>query len=156
MLHLGVRARVVLDESQVGRVVARRPEPGVPSEPTTSVLDEPRLNLQTEATDSVDGVWRPASRDLAAELPPVLAELSERIGPVERVAYNLDAWDAVPRKIVIDGATVRMAGFHSLAADTVHMIGARRRLVLTVVPADAGDHAASTADSLPTSNGTPS
>ena len=123
------------------------------SEAHTAVLDGPRLDLQAGASDSVDGVWRPASRDLAAELPSVLAELSERIGPVERVAYNLDAWDTVPRKIVIDGATVRMAGFHSLAADTVHMIGARRRLVLTVMPADAP---APTADFLPTSNGTPS
>jgi hypothetical protein len=113
-----------------------------------SVLDRPRLDLTPEA--SADGTWRPGSRDLAAELPAVLAELSERIGPVERVAYNLDAWDAVPRKIAIDGAMVRMAGFHSLAADTVHMIGAQHRLVLTVVPPDTDDHA----DTLPTSNGT--
>ena len=124
------------------------------SEAHTSVLDGPRLDLQAKATDSVDGVWRPASRDLAAELPTVVAELAERIGPVERVAYNLDAWDPVPRKIVVDGATVRMAGFHSLAADTVHMIGARHRLVLTVEPPEA---ASPTADSAPsTGNGTPS
>lgn len=123
------------------------------SEAHTAVLDGPRLDLQAGATDSADGVWRPASRDLAAELPAVLAELSERIGPVERVAYNLDAWDTVPRKIVIDGATVRMAGFHSLAADTVHMIGARHRLVLTVAPAEA---AGPTTESSTTANGTPS
>ncbi len=117
------------------------------SEPSTAVLDRPRLNLKPEssAAGSVDGAWWPGSRDLPAELPAVMAELANRIGPVERVAYNLDAWAAVPRKISINGETVRMAGFHSLDRDTVHMIGARRRLVLTVVPPDADEQTAAAA-----------
>jgi Family of unknown function (DUF5994) len=115
----------------------------VSSEPSTSATDR-RLTLKpdAEATGSVDGAWWPGSRDLAAELPAVTAEVSTRLGPVERVAYNIDAWDAAPRKIKIGDATVRMAAFHSLAFDTVQLIGARRRLILLVVPPDTDEQTA--------------
>ena len=113
------------------------------SEPSTSTTsttspDSPRLSLQPDASSTgfVDGAWWPRSRDFAAELPTVVAELSTRLGPVERVAYNLDAWPTTPRKIRVGGALVRMGGFHSLDADTVQMIGAHRRLVLLVIPPD--------------------
>lgn len=117
------------------------------SEASTSVTDRARLNLKPDAaaTGSVDGAWWPASRDLAAELPAVMAEASTRLGPVERVAYNIGAWATVPRKLRIDDATVRMAGFHSLDPDTVQLIGARRRLTLLVVPPDTDEQ---TADSV--------
>ena len=146
MLHLGGRARVVLDEVP-GRA-ARRASTGarVSSEPSTSrtSTDPPRLNVQPDAsaTGFVDGAWWPRSRDFAAELPSVVAELSTLLGPVERVAYNLDAWPTTPYKIRIGGAVVRMGGFHSLDADIVEMIGAHRRLVLLVVPPETEQQAA--------------
>ena len=114
------------------------------SEPSTSSTDRPRLSLKPDdaATGAVDGAWWPGSRDLVAELPAVTAEAATRLGPVERVVYNIDAWAAAPRKIRIADATVRMAGFHSLDADTVHLIGARRRLVLLVVPPETDEQTA--------------
>jgi hypothetical protein len=116
----------------------------VSSEPSTSLVDGQRLTLKPDdaATGAVDGAWWPGSRDLVAELPAVTAEASTRLGPVERVAYNIDAWDAAPRKIRIGDATVRMAGFHSLDFDTVQLIGARRRLILLVVPPDTEEETA--------------
>jgi hypothetical protein len=118
----------------------------VTSEPSTSSnsMGPRRLSLKpdTSATGCVDGAWWPRSRDFAAELPAVLAELSTQLGPVERVVYNLDAWPVTPRKIRIGGAVIRMAGFHSLDADTVHMIGAQHRLILLVVPPETEQRAA--------------
>jgi hypothetical protein len=113
----------------------------VSSETSTATTDRQRLNLKPDdaATGSVDGAWWPGSRDLTAELPAVTAEASARIGPVERVVYNIDAWEPVPRKIRIADATVRMAGFHSLDFDTVQLIGARRRLILLVVPPETDE-----------------
>lgn len=112
-----------------------------PSSTGTSVAESARLSLKPDGspTGSVDGAWWPGSRDLAAELPAVTAEVSTRLGPVERVVFNVDAWDAAPRKIRIEGGTVRMASFHSLDFDTVQLIGARRRLILLVVPPDTDE-----------------
>jgi hypothetical protein len=95
-----------------------------------------RLSLKPDApvTGFVDGAWWPASRDLAAELPAVVAELAERLGRVESVSYNLDAWEAGPYRIILDGEVVRMAGYRAQDHDTVDVLGARRRLTLLVVP----------------------
>jgi Family of unknown function (DUF5994) len=116
----------------------------VSSEPSTSSTDKPRLALKPDdsATGAVDGAWWPGSRDLAAELPAVTAEAATRLGPVERVVYNIDAWPGVPRKIRMADTTVRMAGFHSLDVDTVQLIGARRRLILLVVPPETDEQTA--------------
>ena len=51
----------------------------------------PRLRLKPKAerTGHVDGAWWPWSDDLTKELPDLLAVLSVRLGPIERVMYNL-------------------------------------------------------------------
>jgi hypothetical protein len=49
----------------------------------------PRLRLKPKAPRSgyVDGAWWPYSNDLLKELPDLLAVLSVRLGPIERVLY---------------------------------------------------------------------
>ena len=115
-----------------------RPEPDMTSVSSPSPLpaDVLRLNVKPDAptTGFVDGAWWPASRDLAAELPALAAELTARLGPVRSVSYHIDAWAAVPRKVTVGDATVRMAGYRSQDHDTVDVIGDRRRLTLLVVP----------------------
>jgi hypothetical protein len=100
MLHLGAKAQIVLVEMPGRAASVRRPEPDVtsasstlPASPTTD-----RLSLKPESatTGFVDGAWWPASRDLAAEVSSLIAALADRAGAVERISYNLDAWDAVP------------------------------------------------------------
>ena len=109
-------------------------------------LDVERLRLKPDAptTGVVDGGWWPASRDLAAELPDLVAAVANRLGPVERVSYNLDAWQAVPRRIRTAGRVVRMGGFRSQAPALLKVIGERRALTLLVVPpetdAEAAEH----------------
>ncbi|GHH42523.1 DUF5994 family protein [Lentzea cavernae] len=98
---------------------------------------QPRLRLEPKAlsTGYVDGAWWPRSRDLAAELPALLAVLAVRLGEIPRVSYNLTEWDTAPRQIAADGVRVRLSGFWSRPAHTVDLVaGDRRRLTLLVVP----------------------
>jgi hypothetical protein len=59
-----------------------------------------RLKLKPKAPTigSVDGAWWPRSRDLAAELPALLAVLAVRLGPIERVGYHLGDWAPTVRR----------------------------------------------------------
>lgn len=101
-----------------------------------------RLKPRGPVTGFVDGGWWPRSRDLPAELPALLAVLAVRLGPVESVSYNLDAWGPTPRRITLDGRLVRLAGFRSQHPATVDVLGAAHRLTLLVVAPDATPEAA--------------
>ncbi|HVV08335.1 DUF5994 family protein [Amycolatopsis sp.] len=110
--------------------------------PAATVIEQSRrslrLQLKPEApsTGYVDGAWWPRSRDLAAELPALLAVLAGRPGRIERVTYNLTSWQAAGRRLsMAGGADVRLEGFRSQHADTVTISGqGRQRLTLLVVP----------------------
>jgi hypothetical protein len=105
--------------------------------PVATADEQPRLRLEPKALSSgyVDGAWWPRSRDLAAELPALLAVLAVRLGAIPRVSYNLAEWDTAPRQIAADGVRVRLSGFWSRPAHTVDLVaGDRRRLALLVVP----------------------
>lgn len=109
--------------------------------PATTTVEPARQTLRLKlkpnapATGSVDGAWWPRSRDLSAELPALLAALANRLGAVERVSYNLTAWDTAPRRLDIDGRQVRLGGFHAQHPHTVDVIGSSgSRLTLLVLP----------------------
>ena len=98
-----------------------------------------RVSIRAGAGDgnsAFDGAWFPRSRDLAAELPELIAELERRDVRVERFTYSLEAWQPVPRKIVVSGRTVRTGGFRSMHALVVCLTwaGGNRRADLLVVP----------------------
>ncbi|MFF0149609.1 hypothetical protein ATK36_3584 [Amycolatopsis sulphurea] len=126
--------------------------------PSTSTVIEPprhtlRLRLKPKAptTGYVDGAWWPRSRDLAAELPALLAVLAIRPGRIERVTYNLTMWQAAARRLTIEGRTVRLEGFRSQHPGTVTVAGqGRQRLTLLVVPPETT--AASAHDTLMTAS----
>jgi uncharacterized protein DUF5994 len=119
-----------------------------------TTLERPRRRLrlklkpQPSATGYVDGGWWPRSRDLAAELPGLLAVLTVRLGPIERVSYHLTTWGPAARKIHLGGVAVRLAGDRSRNPDTVDVLGARDdtgaqpRITLLVVPPDTPAQAA--------------
>ena len=110
--------------------------------PTVPTIDRLSLKPESATPGFVDGAWWPASRDLAAEMPSLLAALGDRAGVVERVSYNIDAWNAVPRKVRVDGNVVRMGGFRSQSAATLKVLGERRTLTLLVVPPETDEQAA--------------
>jgi hypothetical protein len=98
-----------------------------------------RVSLRDGAGDGgsgFDGAWFPRSRDLAAEVPELIAELERRDVRVERFTYALDAWLPVARKIVVNGRTVRTGGFRSMNPLVVCLTwgGGLRRADLLVVP----------------------
>ena len=65
----------------------------------------PRLRLKPKAphTGYVDGAWWPHSDDLTTELPDLLAVLSVRLGPMDRVLYKLTDWAKAPAKLAAGG-----------------------------------------------------
>jgi hypothetical protein len=110
---------------------------------TTS--DEPRIEMKPagSATGYVDGGWWPRSTDPVGEFPGLIGALHSLVGQVSRVAYNLDFWAPVHRKLTVDGRVVRCEGFHTMNAHTVTAIGVdSRRVTVLVVPPDTPDDVA--------------
>ena len=100
----------------------------------------PRLRLKPKAPLSgyVDGAWWPHSDDLAAELPDLLAVLSVRLGPIDRVIYSLNEWAKAPKKLAADRGTVRLDGYRLQPVNTVEVLGLDcKKIVLLVVSPQA-------------------
>ncbi|GAB2445502.1 DUF5994 family protein [Nocardia tengchongensis] len=101
-----------------------------------------RLALDAAATAPVNGFWWPHSRGLTAELPEALAMLTRQLGPIHRVIYHLDEWDAAPRNLEVGGRQVRLDGYRHMPARIVEVhgaeIGARVTLRL-ITPVDDAD-----------------
>ena len=98
-----------------------------------------RVSLRADAGSggsAFDGAWFPRSRDLALELPELVAALDKRGLHIERFTYPLDVWSPAPRKVVVGGRVVRTGGFRSMDAGVVCLTwaGGNRRADLLVVP----------------------
>ncbi|WP_338701998.1 DUF5994 family protein [Streptomyces sp. Q6] len=59
----------------------------------------------------LDGAWWPRSRDLAAELPALSAELDPLWGRITRVAVNPMLWPVVPRSVAVHGHVLKIGWF---------------------------------------------
>ena len=99
-----------------------------------------RVSLRDNAGDGsspFDGAWFPRTRDLAVELPELIAELERRGVRVERFTYPLRAWAPVARKLAVPGRILRTGGFRSMHPDVVCLTwdgGSRRADLLVVAP----------------------
>jgi hypothetical protein len=118
--------------------------------PPTRPTAPPGLRVQLDPTmggsGAVDGGWWPRSRDPDAELPGLIAGLDASIGPVTRLALNLDAWDTAPRHVAVDGRRVRVGWFRHMDAHTIGVTRAgQSRVALLVVPPRATTAAAGSA-----------
>jgi Family of unknown function (DUF5994) len=114
--------------------------PQAPTHATTPARASPngaRLSLvpATAPHAGLGGGWWPRSRDATAELPGLIAELSDRAGRVSRVALQADAFDNIPHKLTVGGRKVHVAWFRYMNKNTVLLTMANRDdLVLLVVP----------------------
>jgi hypothetical protein len=102
-----------------------------------STGDEPRIETKPAgaATGYVDGGWWPRSADPVSEFPGLVGALHGQVGQVSRVAFNLESWAPVHRKLTVAGRVLRCDGFHSMNPHTVTVIGTNsRRVTLLVVP----------------------
>jgi hypothetical protein len=98
-----------------------------------------RVSLRADAGtggSAFDGAWFPRTRDLTVEVPELIAELDRRGVRIERFTYALDAWSPAPRKVVVQGRTVRTGGFRSMDRGIVCLTwdGGLKRADLLVVP----------------------
>ncbi|WP_157171538.1 DUF5994 family protein [Nocardia veterana] len=84
----------------------------------------------------VGGAWWPHTTDLVAEMAGLEALLGRRAGSVERIMYNIDAWDPAPKRTVIGKRSVRLDGYRHLPTHMLCVLGLDgTRLVLLVIPA---------------------
>jgi len=96
-----------------------------------------RLRLKPNGfhTGYVGGAWWPHSDHLDAELPDLLAVLSVRLGPTDRVLYKVSDWAEAPAKLATAGHAVRLDGDRLQHPNTVEVFGLdSTRIVLLVVP----------------------
>jgi hypothetical protein len=142
------------------------PDPGAHAALPTR--GEVRLRMKTHpATHGLDGAWWPRSRDPAAEFPDLVLVMSSWVGPVRRVTYAVDDWDAAGQNVAIDGWLVELVGSATLQSHTVLVTGThqRTRSLLVVPPtapgaaaravlmATAGPDAVDSAEKMLTDNG---
>jgi hypothetical protein len=93
------------------------------------------LKPKAPRSGHVDGAWWPHSDDLNAELPDLLAVLSVRLGPIDRVLFDVDEWAKPTPKLFAGGRAVRLDGTPRRPAGTVEVVGlADGRITLLVVP----------------------
>jgi hypothetical protein len=94
-----------------------------------------RLKSRTDSAGYVDGAWWPRSRDLAAELPDVLAVLGVRLGPVWRVVYDPEGWTPAPRRLVLGDREIRLDTYAFELFNTMYVFGTDGAVVvLRVIP----------------------
>ncbi|MFJ8593787.1 DUF5994 family protein [Streptomyces sp. NPDC093598] len=107
--------------------------------PGTAVV---RLETTHDRRSVLDGAWWPRSRDIAAELPALIAALAECLGPVMRVGLDAGAWEGLPTRLVIDDRVVHIDSF-PVGDDTVLITRGEQDLFsLLVVPPHATPDAA--------------
>ncbi|MER6032053.1 DUF5994 family protein [Streptomyces sp. NPDC001851] len=107
--------------------------------PGTALL---RLTTTHDREGIFDGAWWPRSRNPDAELPGLIAALTDRLGPVARVGLDQDAWDELPTRMTVDGLVVHIDS--SVVGDGTALVtrGDRDLFSLLVIPPDTPPPAA--------------
>ncbi|SOD85014.1 DUF5994 family protein [Streptomyces sp. Ag109_G2-15] len=119
--------------------------------PGTALL---RLTTTHDRAGILDGAWWPRSRNPTAELPGLIAALTERLGPVARLGLDRDAWDELPTRMTVGGHIVHIDSF--VVGDGTALVtrGGRDHFSLLVIPPDTPMPAAraAMADAVRTGN----
>ncbi|MEU5987301.1 DUF5994 family protein [Streptomyces sp. NPDC047434] len=114
----------------------------------TATLTPPlsaRLSLTPKTTKAglLDGAWWPRSRDLAAELPPLVDALDKRLGRITRVLVNPTRWPVVPHKVPVTGHIVHVGWFTEQDPDKMILLSYTvSRCDLLVIPPETEPAAA--------------
>ncbi|PPK65072.1 DUF5994 family protein [Actinokineospora auranticolor] len=100
------------------------------------VRSEVRLRLKPrQLARGVDGAWWPRSPQPLLEVPELVLAMSSWVGPVSRVTYHVDDWDATEGGAVVDGWPVELVGSDAVEPHTVSVTGTHQRgRCLLVVP----------------------
>ncbi|MDT9691074.1 DUF5994 family protein [Streptomyces sp. P9(2023)] len=104
-----------------------------------------RLSLTPKTTLAglLDGAWWPRSRDLTAELPPLVDALEGRFGRITRVMVNPTRWPVIPHKVPVTGHTVHVGWFTEQDPDKMILLSYTvGRCDLLVIPPETEPAAA--------------
>jgi hypothetical protein len=114
---------------------AQPDEDAPPSPPNTTRVS---FRQPVSATGFIDAAWWPRTLDLNAELPPLMDVLWTAGREINRITYNIAAWDPAPRQMRIEGRKVRLGGFATSDPLTVRLSDAwgRERLDILVIAPD--------------------
>ncbi|WTO36203.1 DUF5994 family protein [Streptomyces achromogenes] len=107
--------------------------------PGTALL---RLETTHAREGILDGAWWPRSRDIGAELPPLISALTEYLGPVTRVGLDSGAWDGLPARLTVDGRVVHLDSFPVGDGTVLVTRGDQDHFSLLVVPPGTAPDAA--------------
>ena len=90
----------------------------------------------------VDAAWWPHSRDLTVELPGLLDGLRTADREIVRISFSIDFWGTPPRRLTVDGRTIKLGGFHAQDPLLITLIDlwGRKRIEVLVLDPDI-DHA---------------
>jgi hypothetical protein len=97
---------------------------------------EVRLRMKGRpAARGLDGAWWPRSLDPEAEFPGLVLVISSWVGPVCRVVYRVEEWDAAGVAATSDGWPFELEVSDALQPNIVVVVGTRERSrSLLVVP----------------------
>jgi len=99
-----------------------------------------RADFAHDGNAFLDGGWWPQSKDLASELPQLLADADGAGFHVRRVLFNLDdGWAPPPRRMVVAGTSIKLSGYHQQRRGTITLLddSGRGRLEILIVPVGA-------------------
>ncbi|MEV6330221.1 DUF5994 family protein [Streptomyces sp. NPDC051909] len=93
------------------------------------------LTPRTSLAGLLDGAWWPYSRDLAAELPPLVDALRDRWGRITRITANPAPWPVAPYRVPVGEHAVHVGWFTDQAPDTMILLSYNlARCDLLVIP----------------------
>jgi len=97
-----------------------------------------RFRQPVSTAGFIDAAWWPHTHDLTVEIPPLMDVLWTAGRDINRVTYYLHAWDPAPRRLQIDGRSVRLGGFTVGDPNTITLSDAwgRERVDILVIPPD--------------------
>jgi hypothetical protein len=87
---------------------------------------------------TLDGAWWPRSRELAREVPLLVAEFAELGVRVTRFVYHPSLWLIAPSKVRVDGRTVHLGWFREIDPNLITLRTSQdERIELLVIPPEA-------------------
>ena len=93
------------------------------SDVTPGSADAARISFRQPISTSgfIDAAWWPRTLDLTREVPALFEVLWTADREINRITYNTAAWDSAPRRMIIEGRTVRLGGFTTSDPLTVRL-----------------------------------
>ena len=86
--------------------------------------------------DQLDGGWWPRSRDLATEFADLVDHFPAEHGRVVRGLYSPPDWDDAPRRVAVNGRSVKVGMFPRDDTHVIYLTTSNRDLYcLLVIPA---------------------